>query len=214
MRFFASIGAALLAAGAVFAQTPQFTIGSAGADSVPQTTIVPVLQAPERIVEHTTVYEQLSHPMSRAERRALRARQYAAHIDSLVESRSYLFYPNSMQEWPRGMIRSIYADYYFFGLLVDRVEMHMPAETGFAQNPWTFNFDSGAIRDYRAVRSASGWEVSFAFSDGKDDYRAELLISTLTGETLLLLAAPDVTMRYVGWLWNKRMGDPKFRRPK
>ena len=212
MKFSATIGAALLAAGAVFAQSPQFSITTSGADSIPQTTVVPVQQAPARIVEHTTVYEEPTHRMSHAERRAYRAKQYAARIDSLVQSRNYLFYPNSMQSWPRGAIRSIYADYYFFGLLVDRVEMHMPAEAGVSQNMWAVNLDSGTIRDYRTEHSASGWEVSFSFSDGDADYRAELFVSTVTGETLLLLAMPDVTMRYVGWLWDKRRGDPRFRR--
>ncbi|MCM1150534.1 MAG: hypothetical protein NC209_08310 [Alistipes sp.] len=212
MKFFASTGAALLAAGAVFAQSPQFSITTAGADSVPQTTVVPVQQAPDHIVEHTTVYEEPTRRMSRTERRAYRAEQYAARLDSIVQSRNYLFYPNSMQQWPRGLLRSIYADYFFFGLSVDRVEVHLPVETGASQYLTTLNFDSGPIREYGAERTSSGWTISFAFSDGTADYRAELLVSTLTGETLLLLATPDVTMRYVGWLWDKRMGDPKFRR--
>ncbi|MCX4281796.1 hypothetical protein [uncultured Alistipes sp.] len=35
-----------------------------------------------------------------------------------------------------------------------------------------------------------------------DAYRAELAVSTVTGETILLLTTPDATMRYVGWLWD------------
>lgn len=82
---------------------------------MPQTTIVPVQQAPVQVVEHTTVYEEPAAGMDRAQRRAYKARVYAAKIDSLVQSRDYMFFPNSMQQLPGGMIRSIYADYFFSG---------------------------------------------------------------------------------------------------
>lgn len=213
MKIFISFGTALLAAGAVFAQSPQVVVGSAAVDSVPQLTIVPVQQAPEHIVEHTTIYEKPSRPMSRAERRAYRARVYAARIDSLVQSRNYLFYPDSMQETPGGVIRSIYADYCFFGLLIDRVVVHLPAEQGIAQNIWMLDFDSMSIGDYRASRMQWGWRVSFDFADGDASYHADFAVSTVTGETVLTLSTPDATMRYVGWLQDKRMGDPEFRRP-
>lgn len=213
MKIFISFGTALLAAGAVFAQSPQVVVGSAAVDSVPQLTIVPVQQTSEHIVEHTTVDEEPSRPMSRAERRAYRARVYAARIDSLVQSRNYLFYPDSMQETPGGVIRSIYADYCFFGLLVDRVEVHLPAEQGIAQNIWMLDFDSMSIGDYRASRMQWGWRVSFDFADGDASYHADFAVSTVTGETVLALSTPDATMRYVGWLQDKRMGDPEFRRP-
>ena len=43
-------GAALWLSGAVCAQTPVVTLGTSAADSVPQTTIVPVQQAPVHLV--------------------------------------------------------------------------------------------------------------------------------------------------------------------
>lgn len=224
MKIFFSFGTALLAAGAVFAQSPQavpaaaavpqtapqvvpapqVAVGSAAVDSVPQITLVPVQQAPVHIVEHTTVYEEPTQHMSRPERRAYRAKVYAARIDSLVQSRNYLFYPDSMQEIPGGLIRSIYAEYFFFGLLVDHVEVHLPTERGLAQYVEMLNFDSMSIRDYRASRMQWGWCVSFDFADGNVSYHAELAVSTVTGETVLTLIAPAVTMRYVGRLWNKK----------
>ena len=86
---------------------PQFTLGISAVDSVPQTTVVPVQQPPVQVVEHTTVYEESTRGMTRPERRAYRAKLYAQKIDSLVQSRDYLFFPNSMQEVPGGMSRSI-----------------------------------------------------------------------------------------------------------
>lgn len=192
--------------------SPQFSLGTSAVDSVPQTTVVPVQQQPVQLVEHTTVYEDPARGMTRPERRAYRARLYAQKIDSLVQSRDYMFFPNSMQEIPGGLIRSIYADYFFFGMFVDHVEIHLPTERGVTQYVEMLNFDSMSIRSYQAARLQWGWCISFDVADGNTVYHADFAVSTATGETVLTLLTPDVTMRYVGWLWNKRMGDPKFRR--
>ena len=205
-------GAALWLSGAVCAQTPVVTLGTSAADSVPQTTIVPVQQAPVHLVEHTTVYEEPTRGMDRAERRAYKARVYAARIDSLVQSRNYLFFPDTMQEVPGGLIRSIYANYFFFGLFVDHVEVHLPTERGVTQYVEMLNFDSMSIRDYRAVRLQWGWNVTFSITDGEACYVVRLEVSTVTGEAVLTLGTPALTMRYVGWLWNKRIDDPRFHR--
>ncbi|MCD8275340.1 MAG: hypothetical protein LUC96_10230 [Alistipes sp.] len=192
--------------------SPQFSLGTSAVDSVPQTTVVPVQQQPVQLVEHTTVYEDPARGMTRPERRAYRARLYAQKIDSLVQSRDYMFFPNSMQEIPGGLIRSIYADYFFFGMFVDHVEIHLPTERGVTQYVEMLNFDSMSIRSYQAARLQRGWCISFDVADGNTVYHADFAVSTATGETVLTLLTPDVTMRYVGWLWNKRIGDPKFRR--
>lgn len=185
------------------AQTvPQFTLGTSAVDSVPQTTVVPVQQPPVQVVEHTTVYEESMRSMTRPERRAYRAKLYAQKIDSLVQSRDYMFFPNSMQEVPGGMIRSIYTDYYFFGMFIDHVGVHLPTERGITQYLYVLNFDSPSLSDYRAERLAWGWRISFGFADGDTPYHAGFEVSTATGETVLTLTAPDLVMRYVGWLWD------------
>lgn len=143
-------------AGLAVAQTPQFSVGTSGVDSIPQTTVVPVQEAPEELTEHTTVYEESGRGLDRAERRALRAKRYAAKVDSLVQSRNYMFFPNSMQELPGGLIRPIYADYFFFGMFVDHVEVHLPTERGMTQYVEMLNFDSMSIRNYQAARMQWG----------------------------------------------------------
>lgn len=50
---FSTCGALSFIACAAVAQTPQYTLETSAADSVPQTTIVPVQQAPVQVVEHT-----------------------------------------------------------------------------------------------------------------------------------------------------------------
>lgn len=210
-RFFTT-GAALLLACSSVAQSPQFSVGISGADSVPQTTIVPVQQPAVQVVERTTVYEEPERGMDRAQRRAWKAKVYAAKIDSLVQSCNYMFFPNSMQEIPGGMIRSIYADYFYFGIFVDHVEVHLPTERGITQYVEMVNFDSMSLRDYRAARTQWGWSVTFNVADGDAAYHADFAVSTATGETVLTLLTPSVTMRYVGWLWNKRVNDPRYHR--
>lgn len=224
---FLAIPASLLIACTAVAQSPQtaspapsaqaapsqqFSLATAVADSVPQTTVVPVEQKSVQVVEHTTVYEDAPRDMSRAERRAWRAKMYAAKIDSLVQSRNYLFFPNSMQEVPGGLIRSIYADYFFLGMFVDHVEVHLPTERGLTQYVEMLNFDSMSIREYRASRMQWGWAVSFNILDGESVYHVDLAVSTTTGETVLTLLTPSLAMRYVGWLWDKRINDPRFHR--
>lgn len=219
---FASFLAALLIACTAVAQSPQapssaqstqqFSLATAVADSVPQTTVVPIEQQPAKIVEHTTVYEDAPRNMSRTERRAWRAKMYAAKIDSLVQSRNYMFFPNSMQEIPGGLIRSIYADYFFFGMFVDHVEVHLPTERGITQYVEMLNFESMSIREYRASHMQWGWAISFNILDGESVYHVDFAVSTSTGETVMTLLTPSLAMRYVGWLWDKRIGDPRFHR--
>ena len=84
-----------------------------------------------------------------------------------------MFFPNSMQQLPGGMIRSIYADYFFFGVFVDHVEVHLPTERGITQYVEMLNFDSMSVRDYRAARVQWGWSVSFNISDGNTLYHAD-----------------------------------------
>ena len=68
------------------------------------------------------------------------------------------------------------------------------------------------ICDYRAARMQWGWSVSLNIADGDTLYHADLAVSTVTGETVLTLIAPQTTVRYVGWLWDKRIDEARYRR--
>ncbi len=178
--------------------SPQVADIRSSADSVPQTAIVPVQQQPVRLTEYTTVYEAAGEGLNRVERRALRAKNYAACIDSLVQSHNYMFYPATMQEMPDGVVRTIYADYFFFGLFVDHAEVHLPIVRGGSQYLERFNFDSMAISNYQVSRVQCGWMISFDIADRDTHYHACFSVSTATGETTLTLITPSVTMRYGG----------------
>ncbi len=219
-RIFFLFGAALstiCAACAVSAQTPrparsaqphgtapQVSNIRSSVDSVPQTTVVPVQQPPLDIADYTTVFEAPNGRLNRVEQRALRAKNHAACIDSLVQSHSYLFYPATMQEMPDGTVHRIYADYFFFGLFADHVEVHLPVDRAGSQYIEQINFDSMAIGNYQLSRVQCGWMISFNIADGDTRYHASFTVCTATGETTLTFITPSVTMRYIGTLGDRR----------
>jgi len=165
---------------------------------VPQTTVVPVLQPDVTLDERTEQVEEPARGMTREERRAYRAQRFAERIDSLVQARDFIFWPNSMQQVPGGSMHLIYNGYYYFGLFVDHAEVHLPTERGVTPYVEVLNFDSMRLKDYAAASVHGGWNIRFRIADGDDCYIADFEISTVTGETILNLLTPTVSMRYVG----------------
>ena len=189
----------MMGACAAVAQAPVTQqIELSDSSTIPQATVVPVQQAALQVTERTVVDEQPLKGMNREERRAYKARRFAERIDSLVQTRDYVFWPNSMQEAPGGTIRLIYADYYYFGLFTDHVEVHLPTERGVSEYIEVLNFDSMNIRNYQASHTQSGWNVQFQIYDGDKCYVVDFVVSSVTGETVLNLLTPSVAMRYVG----------------
>ena len=180
-------------------------------DSIPQTTVVPVQQPPLDIADYTTVFEAPGEGLNRVERRALRAKNHAACIDSLVQSHNYVFYPDTMQEMPEGTVHRIYTDYFFFGLFADHAEVHLPVDRAGSQYIERVNFDSMAISNYRISRVQCGWMISFDIADGDARYHASFTVCTATGQTTLTFITPSVTMRYVGSLGDRQRIRPHTR---
>lgn len=174
------------------------TVSVTADNPVPETTVVPVQQPVVRIGERTVDDEQSVRGMTREERRALRARRFADRIDSLVQSRDFMFWPNSMQQVPGGTIRMIYNDAYYFGLFIDHVEVHLPTERGVTPFVEVLNFDSMRLKEYIEAAVHNGRTVRFRIADGESCYIVDFEISTVTGETILNLLTPDTSMRYVG----------------
>lgn len=174
-----------------------------GGATVPVTTVMPVQAQPVNITERTVVTEPLQGRTTRAERREHRAEVYAEQIDSLIRSRNFVFYPNTMQEVPAGAISNIYADYYYLGIFTDNAEVHLPAVNGAMEYLTMLNFDS-PIWDYRLYPFQSGLSVTFSLAGDGAKYFGRLVVSTVTGETTLSLVTPQTTMRYIGWLAHQR----------
>ncbi len=179
---------------------------------VPLTTVVPVQQPAVDVTVHALVDDESTKGLDRKQRRELKEKRFAARIDSLVQSRNYVFYPNSMQQAPDGVSELIYAGFYYFGVFTDHVEVHLPTERGISQYIEMLNFDSMSIRDYHAAHTQWGWNVTFGVMDGDSSVCVNLLVSTVTGESVLVLMTPTITMKYVGYLWWQRDDGPKLDR--
>lgn len=188
------------------AVTEQITVTAD--NPVPQTTVVPVLQPDVTLDERTTLDEASTQGMTREERRAYRAQRFAERIDSLVQSRDFIFWPNSMQQVPGGSMHLIYNGYYYFGLFVDHAEVHLPTERGVTPYVEVLNFDSMRLKDYTASAVHGGWNIRFRIADGDACYIVDFAVSTVTGETILNILTPSVSMRYVGAIDRR---DRRFR---
>ena len=171
-------------------------------DSVPVTTIVPVVQTPytstDTITKPATITPSAEQYLSHRERRAERARQYAFSIDSLVATRSFAFYPTAMQAIPDGEIRLVYADYFYTYISPVDLEVHLPMERGTMRQVGIINFDADGVENFTSAKFQSQWNISFSTEDKGQKYDFSLVISTITGQTELSIEGGDIAMRYIG----------------
>ena len=196
-----------LIVGTATAQSPDSTtmnVTIEGGAAVPTTTIVPVGEPPVKIVD--TTYIRTAAPKAKG-RRAQRARQgqtFAMRLDSLIRSQNFLFYPDTMQEIePSGIRRNIYAQYFYLGIFTDSAEVHLPTSRSSTEQVGVLNFDS-PISDWKIMTFDTGWSITFRMLYDSKPYFARLVISSVTGEAVLTLVTPKLTMRYIGQLTRKR----------
>lgn len=168
-------------------------------DSVPASTIVPVVQSAYSVRDTLTRDVNATSNMTRTERREKKERDYAFMIDSLIATRAYAFYPTLMQAVPGGEMRQVYADYFYIYVSPVDLEVHLPIESGIAQQTSTLNFDTEHIGNYTAVKYLTQWNISFLAKDEGQVYQFSLDVSTVTGRTELTVSTPrGAMMQYVG----------------
>lgn len=139
--------------------------------------------------------------LTRTERRRLKAERFAARLDSLVRSHNFRFLPNSMQELPGGWTQLIYNELYFVGIFSDHVEVHMPMIRGnMAEYIEILNFDTFELQNYQISQVQYGWNVSFNMIHADRNYTVNMMVYTLTGQTVLNLLTLSNTIRYVGYI--------------
>lgn len=172
-------------------------------DSVPVTTIVPV-QRDDVVVNDTVRVDSVKRHLTRSERRRLRAEEFAWRIDSLVESRTFSFYPTTMQAVPEGEMRMVYADYYYLLVSPMALEVHLPVERGLSQFISVLSFDNDGVADLKPEKYGSRWTLSFAAKYYDEEYHFDFIISTITGEVVLMLQSPDYSMRYIGQIIERK----------
>ena len=171
--------------------------------AVPTLNIIPVLGPDYNTVDTLTKDNRCQNPMTRAERRACRAEAFAFRIDSLVGTRSFAFYPTTMQASPKGELRSIYAQYYYVFISPVDLEVHLPIETGITQYVSVLNFDADTIDEFHTSKHLSQWVITFSATTHSDKYYFNILISTVTGETEMLVQSSKVAMRYLGTIGDR-----------
>ncbi len=139
--------------------------------------------------------------LGNAEKRKLKNEEFAARLDSLLRSKHYVFFPNSMQQLPNGIFQLIYNQAYYVGIYDNCVEMHLPVVAGRDRFVGIVNFDTFEIRDYRIATVPSGWNVAFeVVSGGSEVYVVNISVVSTTGEVTLDLSTSDSAMRYVGFI--------------
>lgn len=171
--------------------------------AVPTLNIIPVLGPDYNTVDTLTKDNRCQNPMTRAERRACRAEAFAFRIDSLVGTRSFAFYPTTMQASPKGDLRSIYAQYYYVFISPVDLEVHLPIETGIMQYVSVLNFDTDTVDEFHTSKHLSQWVITFSATTHSDKYYFNILISTVTGETEMLVQSSKVAMRYLGTIGDR-----------
>ena len=201
------LAASALLVSTATAQSPDSTIMNVnveGGASVPTTTIIPVAKPPIREVDTTYIRTSSPNTKGRRARRNRQSRTFAMHLDSLIRSQNFLFYPDTMQEVePTGARRNIYAQYFYLGIFTDTVEVHLPTSRGSTEQVGVLNFDS-PISDWKLLPFDTGWSITFRMLYDSKPYFVRMVISSVTGEVVLTLVTPEVTMRYVGQLTHKR----------
>ena len=185
----------LLTLSACVAQNQSVTLQQ---DSIPAATIVPALQPAAGVRDTINENITIESRMTRTERRAKRAEDYAFKIDSLIATRAFAFYPTLMQAVPGGEIRQVYANYFYAYISPVDLEVHLPTEYGMAQQMSMLNFDTEHIGNYTAVKYLTQWSISFLAKDDGVEYSFSLDVSTITGRSVLNVECPKGTMRYVG----------------
>ena len=170
----------------------------------PASKIVPVLGQDYTSVDTLTRDSScLKTKLSRAEKRACRAKEFAFKLDSLVELRDFVFYPTTMQAQPKGLLRMVYADFCYLLISPMDMEVHLPVERGVSQYVTMLNFDTPGFSDFEAVKYQYEWRISFRTQYENDTYYFDMYLSLITGETVLLLQNSQTSMRYVGTISSR-----------
>ena len=172
-------------------------------DSVPVMSYVP-LQGPD-YSSLDTINAQASRfdGSTPSGRRAVAAERVAFAIDSLVATRSFAFYPSAMQSAAAQQMRMIYTDYYYLYISPVDLEVHIPVEHSPTKYLTMLNFNSNSVTDYRVQKQLSDWVVSFSAATSGSNYDFQLVVSTITGEAELIVASPEISMRYLGTIGRR-----------
>ena len=142
----------------------------------------------------------------RMERRAQRTAEYIKYVDSLVLARSFSFIPLTFQMQPAGTLRQITNTAFQLNVYPSWTEVYLPYISGITPPYYItiLNYALPRINDYQAMRTPTGWKVTFnstLFS--ANTYNFELDIISATGSaTLTISTVMYNTVEYSGQLYR------------
>lgn len=139
---------------------------------------------------------------ARQQRRAERLAEYEKFIDSLVLSHDFRFVPQTMQQLPAGVLRTIYNPSYEVAVWNNSVDVCMPFLKGYTPPyyPVVFNYVLPSVDNYITEQTAHGWVVSFSSNMfSANEYKFTFEISSHYGGAQLTISSPFYnSMQYSG----------------
>jgi hypothetical protein len=130
---------------------------------------------------------------ARQQRRAERIAEYEHYVDSVVMSHNYRFVPQTMQQLPAGVLRTIYNPSYEVAVWSGSVDVCMPFLKGYTPPyyPVVFNYVLPSVENYTTEQTSHGWIVSFSSNMfSANDYKFTFDISSHYGGAELTISSP------------------------
>lgn len=130
---------------------------------------------------------------ARQQRRAERLAAYEKFIDSLVLSHNFRFIPQTMQQLPGGMMRTLQNPCYEIWVDNREVDVCIPFLKGYTPPyyPVVFNYVLPTVDNYIAEQTDNGWHISFQSSlFSATDYTFSFEINSHYGGAILTISTP------------------------
>ncbi len=130
---------------------------------------------------------------ARREKRTKRLEAYEQHLDSLVKSNHFRFFPQTMQQQPAGMMRNLANPNYELVVMGSEVDVCLPFLKGYTPPyyPVLFNYILTSVQGYNVEQTSEGWHITFQSTMySTTEYTFSLEIYTRYGGATLTLSSP------------------------
>lgn len=139
---------------------------------------------------------------ARQQRRAERLEAYEKYVDSLVMSHNFRFEPQTMQQMPAGITRTLVNPHYEVTIWDQAVDVCIPFLKGYVPPyyPVVFNYVLPRVEGYTAEQTHDGWNVTFKTTMfSASDYTFNFEIYSRYGGATLTISSPFYnSVQYTG----------------
>lgn len=137
--------------------------------------------------------ERAAQQEARQAKRTQRLAAYEKYLDSLVLSHNFRFVPQTMQQLPAGMMRTLQNPCYEVLVGTRDVDICMPYLKGYTPPyyPVVFNYVLPSVDDYVAEQVNGGWHITFKTTlFSATDYTFAFDINSHYGGAMLTISSP------------------------